>query len=301
MIFDSTTPATRPAWSDAAVALLRQHQNADGGWPYFARGPSAIEPTATAVAALHALDLNADARTRGLAFIASMQVNGGALKPQPSQTNPTALSAMASIVLVRCGGDRKVANQVADTLANWAPQTQSRNPIFGNDPTLRGFPWTPDTFSWVEPTVYTMLLFEALGRGDDPRLAECRPLIIDRAIPGGGWNYGNSVVFGTVLESDPFPTAIALLGLLDDPDRPVVDTGADYLRRMAAHMPSPVSLGWSRIALRALDDDSIDPARFGDLLTSGTLPRASPWHHAVALLAIAPIDKNPFVIRGAAA
>ena len=66
---------------------------------------------------------------------------------------------------------------------------------------------------------------------------------------------------------------------------------------MAAHMPSPVSLGWSRIALRALDDDTIDPNRFGDLLTTGTLPPNSPWHHAVALLAIAPIEKNPFVSR----
>lgn len=301
MLLDSTTTATRPAWADAALAMLRQHQNPDGGWPYFAAGPSAIEPTATAVAALHALDLDPDARTRGLNFISSMQVAGGALKPQPSQVNPTALSAMAAIVLVRCGGNRNVAAHVADTLASWTPQTQSRNPIFGDDPMLRGFSWTPDTFSWIEPTVYSLLLFEALGRGDDPRLAECRPLIINRAIPGGGWNYGNSVVFGTVLESDPFPTAIALLGLLDDPDRPVVETGADYLRRIAPHTPSPVSLGWSRIALRALGDDTIDASRFADLLNTGTLAPTSPWHHAVALLAIAPIEKNPFVSRGAAA
>ena len=38
-------------------------------------------------------------------------------------------------------------------------------------------------------------------------------MIIDRALPHGGWNYGNKVVFGHELRPQPGPTGMALLAL----------------------------------------------------------------------------------------
>lgn len=288
---------TAERWEAASLELLAKAQRRDGGWSYFADGDSAIEPTAMAVAALHALDVEPTARQRGLAFLASMQVDGGALRPQPSQPDPTALSAMAAVVMVRCGGDVAVAGQVADRVKSWTPRTMERNAAIGNDPTLRGFSWTPRTFSWVEPTAYGVMLFDALGRGDDPRIIESRALLVDRAVPTGGWNYGNPSVLGAVLEADPLTSAVALLALLDDPARRAVGMGAAFLQAQARSIASALTLAWAAIALRAVGDETtVDRARFGPLLNNGFASPRSPWHHAAALLATAPLDRVAFVL-----
>ena len=91
-------------------------QNTDGGWAYFAGRESAIEPTATAIAALYALDVQPEARRRGLDFITTMQVKGGALKPQPSQADPTSLSAMAGLVHMRCSGGSALGSETRTLL-----------------------------------------------------------------------------------------------------------------------------------------------------------------------------------------
>jgi len=283
-------------WVPASLDWLAKAQRRDGGWSYFADGDSAIEPTAMAVAALHALDVEPHAWQRGLEFLISMQADGGALRPQPSQPEATALSALAAVVMVRCGGDVTVAGQVADALKSWTPRTMERNAAIGNDPTLRGFAWTPRTFSWVEPTAYGVMLFDALGRGDDPRIAESRALLVDRAVPTGGWNYGNPSVLGAVLEADPQTSAVALLALLDDPARRQVGMGAAFLQAQARSITSALTRAWVAIALRAVGDETtVDLAGFGPLLKDGFASPRSPWHHAAALLAVAPLDRIPFV------
>lgn len=291
---------SHPAWLDASLGLLRDSQNGDGGWAYFAGGESTIEPTATAVAALHAFDVHPDARKRGLDFIAAMQVRGGALKPQPSQADPTSLSAMAGLVHLRCGGGSALATQIADTLVAFPARTLARDPSFANDSTLRGLPWTANTYSWVEPTAYGVMLFDALGRIEAPRTIESRTLLLDRAVPTGGWNYGNPAVFNTTLEADPLTTSFVILALLDDPARKPVTDAATFLKSQVDRLPSPLTLAWSALALRALGDDAaVDPARFGPLLAGGILAARSPWHHAAAALDVAPLDRNPFVRRQA--
>ncbi len=287
---------SHPAWLDASLELLRGSQNADGGWAYFAGGESAIEPTATAIAALHAMDVDRDARRRGLDFLASMQVKGGALKPQSSQADATSLSAMAGLVHLRCSGGASLATQIADTLVAFPARTLARDPSFANDSTLRGLPWTANTYSWVEPTAYGVMLFDALGRTDAARTIESRTLLLDRAVPTGGWNYGNPAVFNTTLEADPLTTAFVILALLDDPARKQITDAAAFLRSQVDRLPSPLTLAWAAVALRSLGNDtSVDPARFGPLLTNGILAARSPWHHAAAALAVAPLDRNPFV------
>ena len=44
---------------------------------------------------------------------------------------------------------------------------------------------------------------------------------MDRACPGGGWNAGNGVVYGTALAPHPDDTAIALLALRDREQNPL--------------------------------------------------------------------------------
>ena len=76
-------------------------------------------------------------------------------------------------------------------------------------------------------------------------------MLLDRACPGGGWNAGNGVVYGTAIAPHPDDTAIALLALRDRTKEPVVQGSVDYLERVAATLTAPWSLAWAILGLAA--------------------------------------------------
>jgi hypothetical protein len=77
-------------------------------------------------------------------------------------------------------------------------------------------------------------------------------MILDRALPHGGWNCGNKTVFGRELRPQPVPTAVSLLALAAQGIRsPAATRGVDYLQRALPGLRAPISLGWSLLALRA--------------------------------------------------
>jgi hypothetical protein len=133
------------------------------------------------------------------------------------------------------------------------PAPQERG-IIGHDPTLIGWPWVEGTHSWLEPTAMAILALRREGLGDHPRVARGVDLILDRAIEGGGWNYGNKAVFGRPLRPQPGPTGIALLALAGRADRsPAVARAIDYLLGALPAVRAGVSLGWGVLGLRAHD------------------------------------------------
>ncbi len=291
-------------WPDESLAMLENARHTDGGWAYFDRGDSAVEPTAMAVAALYAHSRNEAAQKRGLDFIGSLQQSDGAIAPQTSQTEPSTLCAVAAITLAVCGdaSHRAAAARVADYLLSYDPATSQRMPHIADDSTLRGFAWRPTTYSWVEPTAYVMLLMSRLNRREHPRMTEARRMMFDRAVPTGGWNYGNSAVFNTPLEPAVMPTALALLALWDQDAGPrgpaPLRLGIEYLMQRVNDTPSVLSLGWISMALRGRGFDAVLPGRFGELFAASNRSANSPWHRGVALLATADVSRNPFIIRG---
>lgn len=85
--------------------------------------------------------------------------------------------------------------------------------MIGHDPTLVGWPWVTETHSWLEPTALAILALCREGLVEHPRVGWGIGLIVNRAIPGGGWNYGNKTMFGRTLRPQPGPTGLALLAL----------------------------------------------------------------------------------------
>jgi hypothetical protein len=132
--------------------------------------------------------------------------------------------------------------------------TAESRAVVGHDTSLLGWPWIAGTHSWLEPTAMSILALDREGRGNHPRVTEGLRLLLDRAIPAGGWNYGNTSVFGRALRPRPAPTGLALLALaaragLSRP-RPV-DPAIAYLRRVLPDVHAPISLGWGVLGLRA--------------------------------------------------
>ena len=114
----------------------------------------------------------------------------------------------------------------------------------GHDTAIVGWPWVADTHSWLEPTAVAILALRREGKVDHPRVREGLRLIRDRAIPTGGWNYGNNVAFGRDLRPQPAPTGLALLALAGIDDRSeVVERAVGYLQEsLPSTRGSPVSL-----------------------------------------------------------
>jgi hypothetical protein len=94
------------------------------------------------------------------------------------------------------------------------------------------------------------------GLSSHHRVLEGVHLIIDRALPHGGWNYGNKSVFRTELRPQPGPTGLALLALATRGDGlrpPCVDPAIGYLEKTLPEVDSPCSLGWGVLGMRAWD------------------------------------------------
>ena len=209
-----------PAKSLAApgLAWLRQRQNADGSWPLTASTTTGSWTTALAVTCLAGVD---DARLdvqRGVEWLLSHRGR--------------TLGVLAS-VLYRLSPGRMTARL---------------------NPDLQGWAWTANEFSWVEPTAYALIALKKVGpshRGAAvTTIAEAEQMLYDRACPGGGWNYGNSVVYGQPLPPYLETTAMALIALQDHRGDERNRMGFEALTRMAADAASGWGLGWSILCLR---------------------------------------------------
>src|SRR5262249_41074294 len=83
---------------------------------------------------------------------------------------------------------------------------------------LKGWPWKPNTASWVEPTAHALVALKRASAqmGSDElheRVRLGHEQLLDVRCPDGGWNYGSRVAIGIDLPSYPETTALALVGL----------------------------------------------------------------------------------------
>jgi hypothetical protein len=143
----------------------------------------------------------------------------------------------------------------SDWLWKWKFRTADRHVQF--DPAKSGWPWFPDTVSWVIPTSFAILSLQQLpctcgGMEQVPVRIDCGiQMLLDRACPAGGWNAGNGMVYGEPLEAHADDTAVALLALHAQAQEPAVKAGLDYLERVAPSLSAPWSLAWAILALAA--------------------------------------------------
>lgn len=122
---------------------------------------------------------------------------------------------------------------------------------FGHDTSLKGWPWVAGTHSWIEPTALAVLALRANGHADHERVGEAVRMLLDRQLPNGGWNYGNTVVFGRSLHPAPDSTGAALTGLAGAVREDKVKRSLAYLQGEVDRLRTPISLGWALLGLAA--------------------------------------------------
>jgi hypothetical protein len=174
-----------------------------------------------------------------------------------------------------------------------------------------GWPWVPDTVSWVVPTSMALITLGRAKRQGLIRGSECEKrlrlgaeMLLDRACSEGGWNAGNAVVYGVPLRPHIDATALALAALRFHYNLPIVRNSLTWMLNRI-DCPSAYSLAWVILAAAAYKDvrsdvlPALDMAR-DRLATMVEDHRAVEDTSTVALaaLALGPENtNNPFEVE----
>ena len=285
-------------WADATLDAL----GPGPAWGYRPGGPPATEPTALVAMALACGSRPRSGRAAAY-WLADTQNPDGSLGPAPGHSRPgwpTALAVAAWFALKPLldleSDQRRIGAASAegvDWLLRSAGRSEPRVSWMGHDSTLVGWPWVDGTHSWLEPTAWGLLALRASGQGDHPRAREAARLLLDRRLPDGGWNYGNTQVLGRDLRPQVAPTGLALLALLGEPEaQGRLTASLDYLHAAIARRCAPISLALAVLGLAAQGQPPADAlARLAEASEHERLGQArSPQ---LALLALAGLRCRP--------
>jgi hypothetical protein len=281
-----------------AAVRLRQTQNADGGWGYFPGKQSWLEPTFYAAVALE----GEPAADRAWTLLKSWQGADGGWRPSAEVEVPTWATSLC-VTLAQSRGEfgepfQKGVAWLLDSAGIEGPLWRRlvfRSGLLGKPDRnleLIGWPWKPDTASWVEPTAHAIVaLKQAASKAPSAKLRERirigQAQLMDVRCQDGGWNYGNSASLHVDLVAFPETTGLALIGLQGHPD---LGPSIDLATRMASLTPSPLARAWLTIALR-LHEAQVPPSSVDIVPTPETM---------IAALSIIAEDKVNFFRTGAA-
>ena len=134
----------------------------------------------------------------------------------------------------------------------WKFKTADRNVRF--DPDKYGWPWASGSASWVIPTAFSVIALKQYTVCNRLEPSEKRinlgvEMLSDRVCVAGGWNAGNSVVYGGPLRPHVEATAIALLALQDEHRTVTIDKSSEWLKLRAPSIDAVTSLAWCILCL----------------------------------------------------
>ncbi len=244
-----------------AIDFLLKAQNPDGGWGMGKGRRSITEATSFALLSLSAFGDKSLANSidRGLNWLTDRQNSDGGWPLDTHLKVSSWTTSLAILSLTPFEDHRQKALQAAI----WLIQQQGRGLGWLTsliyrlkkldvqlNPDLKGWSWTPGTFSWVEPTAYALIALKKLrpylrGTQAEERIRQGELMVYDRMCEGGGWNYGNSKVLGENLWAYPDTTALALIALQDHYKAEPNQLSLQALQKMLTQIDSGYTLSWS--------------------------------------------------------
>jgi hypothetical protein len=232
---------------------LRKRALKEGGFVLQEGREYRPDATAWAILALGVAGIQPDIVTNARKRLADSQKSDGRVcvsADHPDAFWPTPLAALAwhGSPAYREPQSRAVRFLVA---INGRHFVRTPDHPLAHDTSLRGWPWIAETHSMVEPTALTLLALRMTGHEDHERAREAVRMLMDRQLPMGGWNYGNTAVYGQELYPQPENTGLALCALSGLVSRTDVQQSIDYLRSRVLQIRTPLSLGWGLLGLGA--------------------------------------------------
>jgi hypothetical protein len=280
-----------------------------GGWSYLGRPQISIECTCLAALALSGLDKQRS--QHALTDLLRMQLARGAWPAFVPDREPSWATSLALITLNILAD----SSEARDRAVNWAVRDKEREANWFWQyklrfdravrfrPDLYGWPWIEGACSWVIPTGLMMIALKQYvyckPRAEaSRRLRLGAQMLLDRSCPGGGWNAGNSMVYGVPLAAHVESTAIALLGLQGEPDHPVIRAGMDWLEKQALAEQGMASLSWTVLCLAAYGREiEVVQAKIAEQLHDASALPSNTATLALGLLALRCQEMiHPFIV-----
>lgn len=271
-------------WLDETFDLLAKQPICG----YALAAAPATEPTALAALALHA-NQQGDRAQPALQFLARIQAADGSVgvrEGEPTPGWPTSLAVLAWQTV----GDEQYKQEVG-TAVTWIlaarGETMPRSNEFGHDTQIAGWSYADQTHSWIEPTALHVAALKAAGQAAHARTRDGVRMLIDRQLPSGGCNYGNTMVLGQMLRPHVQPTGIALLALAGEQDASGrIAKSVAWLQRSLGPQTTAASLAWGLLGLRT---HGVEIAKADEWLgfAYARVMRHDRSPHKLALLALA--------------
>lgn len=246
----------RSTLTSSCKEALRRRGLGGGGFPMFADETYRPDATGWAVVALAATTSGGrdrEAVESGRSRLAGSQLEDGRVSVTPSGPEsywptPVAILAWHGSANYAEQRSRAIKFLLRTSGKHWAKVDGS--PL-AHDTSIEGWSWTQDAHSWVEPTSLAIIALRISGHGEHARVREGVRLLMDRQLPAGGWNYGNTMVYGTELYPQPDCSGLALSALEGCVPRSEVEKSLKYLISQVTRVRTPLSLGWGILGLGA--------------------------------------------------
>jgi hypothetical protein len=237
----------------SGVNQLRGRVLPNGGFASVPRGDYRVDATCWAILALAGDPANRELLGWARSRLAADQLPDGRVCIAPEHPEAFWPSALAVLAWHQSPEHRENQARAAHFLLTNSGKhwQQEVNAALAHDTNIKGWPWIAGTHAWVEPTGLAMIALKIAGYGNHDRIKEATRLLLDRQLPRGGWNYGNTTVFGQELRPMPLSTGIALNALKNQTSLATIQRSLTYLESRVANLPTPCSLGWSLLGLGA--------------------------------------------------
>ena len=224
----------------------------DGGFAEQLKGPLRPDSTAWAILALESAGTAPSLVDGGRAVLAASQFADGRvnLPDAPQAYWPTSLAILAWHDVPQY---MEARNRAVEQLLKISGSHWNRNPEdpSEHDTSLLGWAWVLGAHSFVEPTAMALLALERTRHESHPRFIEGIRMIMNRRISRGGWNYGNTRVYGTDMFPSIDATGMALTALAGHTSEESAANSLQYLRTGVENCRTPLSLGWALFGLGA--------------------------------------------------
>ncbi len=237
-------------------AILDQVEHSEA-WGFRAGTAPSAEPAALAAMALAAHG-RADEGLLAARWLMQIQAQDGSVGLNERVSSPGWMTSLAILawesVAVRLAGEvaksagdklREASRRGTDWLLIASGERVEANAVIQHDTTLVGWSWVDGTHSWLEPTALAVLALKSRGLSGHERVREGVKLMINRLLPDGGCNYGNTVVLENTLRPHLQPSGVVLTALVGEENvSERIEKTLRYVERSVGVETTASSLAW---------------------------------------------------------
>lgn len=236
---------------DNCLQLLLARRHEQGG--FLSRDAGGVRPdsTAWAILALRSAEQHLELIEAARKSLIKSQSPDGRVAASSYNQSACWPTSIALLAWWRWQDGVEPANRAVQFLGQVRVQTWEGGPTGKEiDSRLKGWAWIAGASCWVEPTALAVFALERYGANSE-RVNEGVRLLLDRQLPKGGWNYGNTFVYGAELYPTEETVGVALTALAGHCEQSKVELSISFIEQRLQRIRTPLTLAWGILGLAA--------------------------------------------------